>query len=146
MTQIPVRKTDSGAKPKRPLILTIVVLLLLARVIYLGTTMGLLFLFSFASQGSGYSASVTDVLLGIALFGLTLFLLVAVIGLWQLRPAAWALNMLIMGFLLIVGLWIHFTDQAGLVNDAGLLLNILIVFYLVQPDVRALFVPRTVDS
>ena len=146
MTQIPLRKTGVGAKPKRPLILTIVVLLLLARVVYMGAVVVFTLLLLLSSQSSGYSPSITEVLAGIALFGLTLFLLVAAIGLWQLRPKAWTLNMLIMGFLLIVGLWIHFSDQAGLLNDAGLLLNILIVFYLVQPDVRALFVPQTVDS
>jgi hypothetical protein len=146
LAQIPAPHMHSGGKPKRPLILTIVVLLLLVRAIYLASVMAATILFLFAGQGSGMLLQIPELLLTILMFVIALLLLAAAIGLWLMRPMAWTLNMIIMGFLLIVGLWIHFTDQAGLVNDAGILLNVLIVFYLVQPDVRALFVSRPADT
>jgi hypothetical protein len=99
-----------------------------------------------AGEASGTLQEIAEVLLAALLVGLIILLIVAAIGLWLLRPMAWALNMIVMGFLLVIGLWFHFSEQSGLTNDAGLLLNVLIVFYLVQPDVRALFVSRPVDA
>jgi len=74
------------------------------------------------------------------LTGLDVFLLIAAIGMWLLKPWAWQWNMMVMGFLLVTGLWIHFTSASSLTNDITLLLNIMIVFYLVQSDIRELFI------
>jgi hypothetical protein len=146
LAQIPVSSTDSVGKPKRPTILTIVILLLFARVLFFIVLLVFAVYALVSGQGLEISLGLSEVLIIVLLFFLAMFLLVAAIGLWQLRPKAWAVNMLIMGFLLIVGLWIHFSDQAGLVNDLGLLLNVLLVLYLAQPDVRALFIPQSADS
>ena len=130
----------SGNKPKRPLILTIVSLLLFARVILLAsvTVVGLAGLIS--SEGQGVFLSVEQVVMELALVGATVLLFVAALGLWLLRPWAWQMNMIILGFYLVIDLWTHYSTQGGMVNDASLLLNILIVFYLVQKDVRMLFI------
>lgn len=83
----------------------------------------------------------------LTLAGLDLFLLITAVGLWLLKPWAWQWNMMVMGFLLVTGLWIHFTSASTLLNDLTLLLNIMIVFYLVNKDVRELFISprRTID-
>lgn len=68
---------------------------------------------------------------------------IAAVGLWRLRPWAWRLTMLFLGGQLLVGLWAHFNNGPAITQSLGLLLNILIVFYLVQGDVRAIFVKPT---
>jgi hypothetical protein len=47
---------------------------------------------------------------------------------------------MIIGVLLVLDLWTHFTSASSLLGDLELLLNIMIVIYLVQNDVRELFV------
>ena len=136
MTNQPV----SSSKPKRPLILRIVTLLLFARVILLIiiTAIGVAGILLVNQEGVGLE--IQQITVELALAGLTLVMLVAAVGMWLLRPWAWQMNMVILGFYLVVDLWLHYSEQAGLVNDVTLLLNILIVFYLVQKDVRRLFV------
>lgn len=146
LAQIPTSSTTSGSKRKRPLILNVVVLLLFTRAFPLAALLATLLYTLMAGEGLSTLQIITEVLLSALLLGLIILLIVAAIGLWLLRPMAWALNMIVMGFLLIIGLWFHFSEESGLTNDAGLLLNVLIVFYLVQPEVRALFVSRPVDA
>ncbi len=129
----------SDNKPKRPLILTIVALLLFARVILIGAITAVAFYGMISTKTPGTIIGVQDVALELFMVALTLVLFVAALGLWLLRPWAWQMNMIILGFYLIIDLWNHNSETAGLGNDATLLLNILIVFYLVQKDVRTLF-------
>jgi hypothetical protein len=146
LAQTPTSATTSDGKRKRPLILTFVVLLLFTRTFPLAAILATILYALMVGEGSGTLQVITEVLLSALILGLIILLIVAAIGLWLLRPMAWALNMIVMGFLLIIGLWFHFSEQSDLTNDAGLLLNVLIVFYLVQPEVRALFVSRPVDA
>jgi hypothetical protein len=125
---------------KRPIILTIVCFLLFARVMLIAFLVAFLFM---GVSNPGVREPLSQVL-GVAftlvLAGLDVFLLIAAVGLWLLKTWAWQWNMMIMGFLIVTGLWIHFTSASSLINDLTLLLNILIVFYLVHNDVRELFV------
>lgn len=134
-------------KRKRPVILTIVCFLLFARVILIAFLVVFLFVGVSNTGDEGPLYQVLGFTYTLALAGLDLFLLIAAVGLWLLKPWAWQWNMIIMGFLLVTGLWIHFTSASSLFNDLTLLLNILIVFYLVNNDVRELFVStgRTID-
>jgi hypothetical protein len=51
------------------------------------------------------------------------------------------MNMILMGFFLIGGIWLHFTQSDNrLINDLGMALNIVTVFYLIQGEVRHLFI------
>jgi len=134
-------------KRKRPVILTIVCFLLFARVILIAFIVPFLFL-GVSNMGSeGLLYQVLGAAYTLTLAGLDLFLLITAVGLWLLKPWAWQWNMMVMGFLLVTGLWIHFTSASTLLNDLTLLLNIMIVFYLVNNDVRELFVSprRTID-
>lgn len=70
-------------------------------------------------------------------------MIVSAVGLWRLRPWAWRLTMIMVGMLLIYGLWVEFSGDREMANAIGLLLNIFIVFYLVQGDIRGLFVENT---
>ena len=127
-------------KRKRPIILTIVCTLLLLHVLLAAIFVTLLFLGISNSDGLVLLDEILGAAFALALAGLAILLLIAAIGLWLMRPWAWRLNMMLMGLLLILGLWSHFTSPSSLISDLELLLNIMIVFYLVQNDVRELFI------
>jgi hypothetical protein len=127
-------------KRKRPIILTIVCILLFLRVLLAANFLTLLFLGILNSDGLNLLSEVVGVTFALAEAGLAVLLLIAVIGLWLLRPWAWRLIMMIIGVLLVLDLWTHFTSASSLLGDLELLLNIMIVIYLVQNDVRELFV------
>ena len=133
----PVRKRR---KRKRPVILTIVSFLLFVRVFFIAILVAILFLGVTNTGGEEPLSQVLGVALTLLLAGLDIFLLIAAVGMWLLKAWAWQWNMMVMGFLLVTGLWIHFTSASSLSNDLTLLLNILIVFYLVHDDVRGLFI------
>jgi uncharacterized membrane protein (DUF2068 family) len=78
----------------------------------------------------------------IVLYGVVaaVLFLIAAVGLWQLRPWAWRLTMILSGVVLLLAIWQQFGGRPSVVNAVGMVLNILIVFYLVGEDVRALFV------
>jgi hypothetical protein len=135
-------------KRKRPIILTIVCILLFVRILLAGMILAVLLMGITYTGGEELLSQALGAGFILALTCLCLFILIAVIGLWKLRPWAWQLNMMIIGFLLVTGLWTHFAVSASnRVNDLTLLLNIIIVFYLVQTDVRELFITenRTID-
>lgn len=88
---------------------------------------------------SGFSAGVVAT----AFIILGVILIVSAVGLWRFRPWAWRLTMILVGLLIIYGLWVEFSGGRELANAIGLLVNIFIVFYLVQGDVRGLFVETT---
>lgn len=88
---------------------------------------------------SGFSTGVVATAFTI----LGVLMIVSAVGLWRLRPWAWRLTMIMVGMLLIYGLWVEFSGDREMANAIGLLLNIFIVFYLVQGDIRGLFVENT---
>jgi uncharacterized membrane protein (DUF2068 family) len=69
--------------------------------------------------------------------------LVSAVGLWLFKPWAWRLAMILVGLLLTVELWQQLDGNPQTGNPVGLLLNILIVFYLAQGDIRALFIDKS---
>jgi hypothetical protein len=139
-----VSTTDAnieGAKKKRPATLSILVILLGLRVLLLS---GLSLAVVIGFLGSGQVQTTSDFLTFSTIFAalvLSILMLTALWGLWTLKPWAWQMNMILMGFLLIGGLWIHFTQSEGrFFNDLEMALNIVTVFYLIQGEVRALFI------
>lgn len=60
-------------------------------------------------------------------------------GMWRLQPWAWRLTIITAGMLLIIDMWSFFGGERELLRTAGLLINVMIVFYLAQSDVRRLF-------
>lgn len=76
---------------------------------------------------------------GAVALGMGLLNLALAIGMWQLRPWAWRLTIITAGVLLLNDLWGYFSTDRTLSRTLGLLVNVLIVFYMAQPDVRRLF-------
>ncbi|MFN2105141.1 MAG: hypothetical protein ACK2UJ_09725 [Candidatus Promineifilaceae bacterium] len=128
-------------KKKRPATLSILVILLFVRALL---TDVLAFFLVLAVLGSGEVQSTIELLsfsLVLATLILSILMLIALWGLWTLKPWAWQMNMILMGFFLIGGIWLHFTQSDNrLINDLGLALNIVTVFYLIQGEVRHLFI------
>jgi hypothetical protein len=128
-------------KKKRPATLSILVILLFVRALL---TDVLAFFLVLAVLGSGQVQSTIELLsfsLVLATLILSILMLIALWGLWTLKPWAWQMNMILMGFLLIGGIWIHFTQSEGkLFTDLEMALNIITVFYLIQGEVRDLFI------
>lgn len=82
----------------------------------------------------------TDVVTGMAVsVGMAVLNLALAIGMWQLRPWAWRLTIITAGVLLVLDLWGYFSTDRTLQRTIALLINVVIVFYLAQPDVRRLF-------
>ena len=105
MTKAIADEPSSVDKPKRPLILTMVTLLLFLRVIFVAFLTGFGF-WGLISAGVPLNfLGVQEVLKVLFLFGLTLLLLIAALGMWMLRPWAWQMNMIILGFYLIINLY-----------------------------------------
>ena len=142
MAQAIAGEPSSDEKQKRPLILTIVTLLLFVRVIFVAALTVFGFVGLMTTEIPMNILGAEQVLGVIFLFGITLLLLTAALGLWLLRPWAWQMNMIILGFYLIINLYTDNNKVGILGNDVTMLLNILIVFYLVQKDVRLLFVHK----
>lgn len=134
-----VKPERKRQKRKRPIILKIVCILLFLRVAFIAILVTFLSLGITFFEKEEPLSQVLGAGITLAVAGLGVFLLIAAIGLWQLQPWAWRLNVMIMGFLLVSDLWTHFANASNLENDLSLLLNILIVFYLVYPEVRGLF-------
>lgn len=73
-------------------------------------------------------------------------LVLAIIGMVRLRRWGWVLTMVLVGVGLIIGIWSYFQ---GTFNYLGMIVNIVIVFYMNQRDVQAPFVrwnPLEVES
>ena len=132
-----------GEKQKRPATLTILVLLLFLRVLLLGGV-SILALIGILHLGNVTSAG--DFLTFLYFIGLALvsfIMLVALWGLWSLKPWAWQLNMIILGFMLLASIWAHFTSSGErFIGDLAMALNIITVFYLIQGEVRDLFLKK----
>jgi uncharacterized membrane protein len=65
--------------------------------------------------------------------------LVCAIGLWRRRRWAWYLTMLQLGAFMLADLYSYFTNSPVRDYAWSMLLNVMMVFYLNQRDVRALF-------
>ncbi len=126
---------------KRPATLSILIILLSIRVLLLAV---LSFFVVIGVLGRGEVQSTIDFLsfsIILAALILSILMLTALWGLWALKPWAWQLNMILIGFLLISGIWVHFTQSDNrLFSDLGMALNIVTVFYLIQSEVRDLFI------
>jgi hypothetical protein len=133
-------------QPKRPFTLTILSALLILRALLVISLTGFLIYGTAISPASTNAAQLELLLLEVLLLVTGLVMFVAAIGLWRLAPWAWPVNMVIMGFTLIVGLWQHYNHDYPLINHLGMLLNITIVFYLVQGDIRSLFVDTDAEK
>lgn len=127
------------SRPNKPFTLKALCVLLIFRSLTFLGFVGLLFFGMMESQDLGSLTGISvDVTLVLYLVIGVIFLVVAV-GLWLLRPWAWQLTMITVGMLLIYGLWIQYSGQKSTANTIGLGVNIFIVFYLVQGEIRALF-------
>lgn len=64
----------------------------------------------------------------------------SVIGLWRFRTWGWSLALVLAGFVLAldIGWWL-----AGDPRYPGMFLNMIVVFYLNQRDVRAIYLPSS---
>jgi hypothetical protein len=138
--EIPSADNGIEKQRKRPLILSILTLLLFTRVVvFAGSSIALLAA-TFVASDVKSVPPIMAVAWAVALGLYAILLLVAATGMWMLKPWAWWLNMIIIGFQLVVELWVHFTGELpGLEADLTMALNVIIVFYLVQGDVRRLF-------
>ena len=70
-------------------------------------------------------------------------LLFVVWGLWRLKYWAWFSTMVLAGIALIFGIWQYWHGGTPYVD---LLINVLIVFYLNQHDLRQLFEGRSITE
>lgn len=65
-----------------------------------------------------------------------LYLLVVVVGLWQLRRWAWFIVMVQLGLTMTLELWLYFLDKPVYL---GMLVNVIMVLYLNQREVQQAF-------
>jgi hypothetical protein len=137
----------NSEKKKRPATLTILALLLFMRVLLvlgLALLIGIGILFDGDVQ---FTADILALSVTLALLVVASITLAATWGLWSLKPWAWQLNMIIMGFLLLINIWGHFASVENRIQtDVTLALNIITVFYLIQGDVRDLFAQQDGES
>ncbi len=70
------------------------------------------------------------------LLGITLFQVVLVAGLWQMRSWAWLLVMIFTGLGMTMQIWRYFQ---GFPDYLGMVVNVLVVFYLNQREVQEAF-------
>jgi uncharacterized membrane protein (DUF2068 family) len=68
-----------------------------------------------------------------------LYMLVVVVGLWQLRQWAWFIIMVQLGLSMALELWLYFLDNPVYL---GMLVNVIMVFYLNQREVQQAFERR----
>jgi len=142
MTEQTIVTTDTPVALKRPPVLTILTVLLFLRAFLLLTLSGLVLYGIWLQPDISTLTALAESALDIVVIAVSILLLVSAYGLWKLRPWAWRLNLLLMGFALVFGLWTQYNHRRELLNTLTMLLNIIIVFYLVMPDVRALFISK----
>ncbi len=129
--------TAPTGPPKRPFALKAINALLLLR----GTLYALTFVIVTLAAWSGDETMAVAELIeaGIVALFMGVLNLALAVGMWRLRPWAWRLTIITAGVLLVIDLWGYFESDRNILESLGLLLNILIVFYLAQTDVRRLF-------
>ncbi len=74
--------------------------------------------------------------IGLINIAIAIALVLVIVGLWRYQKWAWFAVMILSGIALIFGIWQYFHDGQPYVN---LLINSLVVFYLNQGNVRAVF-------
>jgi uncharacterized membrane protein (DUF2068 family) len=67
---------------------------------------------------------------------IAILLVIVIIGLWRYQKWAWFTVMVLAGVSLIFGIWQYFHGGEPYLN---LLINVLVVFYLNQRSVQAVF-------
>ena len=140
MTDVPMTSPAPAQPNKRPFTLKAVCVLLVLRGLLSGLLVALIVFDVAAEEVSSLLDTVHATVIAIESVVLAVLFLVAAVGLWQMRPWAWRFTMIYLGVLLIFSLWNQLNGERSLITSIGLLLNIFIVFYLIQGDVRALFV------
>ena len=68
------------------------------------------------------------------------------IGLWRLHAWNWRRAMIVVGIVLVFNLWSYFRGNHTVITTVALLVDILVVFYLIQPEVRRLFIDQPKDD
>ena len=81
--------------------------------------------------------------IGLANILIAALLLFVVWGLWRLKYWAWFSTMVLAGIALIFGIWQYWHGGTPYVD---LLINVLIVFYLNQHDLRQLFEGQSITE
>ena len=138
--------TSLSAAKRRPFGLNAIIV---TQVLLALLSAGLLVLAVFAITVA-YAGGHTDVLAAVNL-GIddvvTMVLMVIVnlicaVGLWRRRRWAWFLTMLQLGVFMLSDLYSYFTGDAVETYAWSMLLNVIMVFYLNQREVQALFMAK----
>jgi hypothetical protein len=83
----------------------------------------------------------------VLMLGFTLVVnVLCAVGLWRRRRWAWLLTMLQLGFFMLEDMYNHFTGAPREEYVWSMLLNVLMVFYLNQREVQAVFAPKNRDA
>jgi ABC-type phosphate transport system permease subunit len=139
--------SETGARI-RPLGIVVVALLSVGRVLIettgllLPETTGPLAAISGGSTIPDFPANTPEWFLAqAATIALIILTAASVVGLWRLRAWGWSLALIIAGVVLVLDLGWWYTGQPRYI---GMFLNMIVVFYLNQRDVRTIFLPSSI--
>lgn len=137
-------------RARRPFGLNAIIILQLLTVLFSATLLALIGFalgaaYLAAEQGQPLDLDIS-LLEPLDLIGALLINLLCAIGLWRRQRWAWFLTMLQLGFFMSQDLYGYFTGAATDTYAWTMLLNIVMVFYLNQREVQAVFVRRTPDA
>lgn len=136
------------AKPDRPFALKVVCAVLFLNGLVLALVGGLLIYSLTNPSGTLVDPREIDGLLsGFGIMAKIVVTLVFAVGiiwvatmLWRLQPWAWRRAMLVMGLLLVLQIWTYLNHSETIFTTLGLALDVIAVYYLIQADVRRLFI------
>jgi hypothetical protein len=135
--ETPLKNTSS----KRPFGVSAIVLLIVAYALF----MAAVFYLSLSSQDSSIAAQLGHILnstqIRVVLVTEISILLVIAIGLWRLQRWAWILLMIWVGIQLFSDLLDYFYSHH--LHAISMLINVIIVFYLNQKEVKKIFSGKT---
>ena len=144
--------TSLSAARRRPFGLNAIIV---TQVLLALLSAGLLVLAVFAvtvAYSGGYTDVLAEVNLGIddlvTMVLMVIVNLVCAVGLWRRQRWAWFLTMLQLGVFMLSDLYSYFTGDPVATYAWSMLLNVIMVFYLNQREVQALFMakPRSEPS
>lgn len=148
MTIVPV--ANSTRSPRRPFGLNAIIVLQLLTVLFSGLALVVLGVAIWAAAAGAEMELAVDGEVGkvgqvsgllLLVFTLVINLLCAV-GLWRRQRWAWFLTMLQLGFFMLEDLYTYFTGASSEEYAWSMLLNVLMVFYLNQREVQAVFMRK----
>jgi uncharacterized membrane protein len=134
--------------PRRPFGLNAIIVLQALTVLVSGAILALVGYAFWMSSTTGLSMdAIIDGGVGVYDVALLIFTflvnLLCAVGLWRRQRWAWLLTMLQLGFFMIEDLYSHFTGAPREDYTWSMLLNVLMVFYLNQRDVQAVFTRKS---